>query len=97
VLVEGNLIRSVAKDAIDAPGASVIDGGDRTLMRGLIDGQVHVMINDDYGRVETDRELTDLGYNSVVVAERFLMDGFTAVRSARRIVARAPKRSHHRG
>jgi imidazolonepropionase-like amidohydrolase len=80
VLVEGNLIKRVARGAMDAPGATVIDGGGRTLMPGLIDGHVHVMINDDYGAIETDRELTDLAYNSVVVAERFLMDGFTAVR-----------------
>jgi imidazolonepropionase-like amidohydrolase len=38
------------------------------------------MINDDYGRIETDREITDIVYNSVIVARRALMDGFTAVR-----------------
>jgi len=80
VLVEGNLIKKVAKGDIEAEGATVIDGGGRTLMPGLIDGHVHFMINDDYGKIETDRELADLAYNSVVVANRALMDGFTAAR-----------------
>ena len=80
VLVEGNLIKSVAKGAIDAPGATVIDGGGRTLMPGLIDGHAHVMINQDFPVIESNLDITDLAYNAVVVSERFLMDGFTAVR-----------------
>ena len=81
VLVEGNLIKKIAKGSIEANAdATLIDGGGRTLMPGLIDGHVHFMINDDYGRIETDRELADLAYNSVVVARRALMDGFTAAR-----------------
>jgi len=81
VLVEGNLIKKVAKGDIEADAnATVVDGGGRTLMPGLIDGHVHFMINDDYGRIETDREITDIVYNSVIVARRALMDGFTTVR-----------------
>jgi imidazolonepropionase-like amidohydrolase len=80
VLVEGNLIREVSSDAIDAPSATAIDGGGRTLMPGLIDGHAHVMINADFGTIERDSDLTDLAFNVVRVAERFLMDGFTAVR-----------------
>jgi imidazolonepropionase-like amidohydrolase len=80
VLVAENRIAQVSTSAISAPDAMRIDGGGRTLMPGLIDGHVHIMINDDYGRIETDLELTDLAYHSVIVAERFLMDGFTAVR-----------------
>jgi imidazolonepropionase-like amidohydrolase len=80
VLVEGNLIREISSQAIDAPGATAIDGGGRTLMPGLIDGHAHVMINADFGTIERDSDLTDLAFNVVRVAERFLMDGFTAVR-----------------
>lgn len=80
VLIEGSLIKAVSRDVIDAPGAKVIDGGGRTLMPGLIDGHAHVMINDDYGALERDRDITDISYNAVVVMERFLMDGFTSVR-----------------
>lgn len=41
VLVEGNLIKQVSAEAIDAPGATVIDGDGRTLMPGLIDMHTH--------------------------------------------------------
>ncbi len=81
VLVEGNLIKKIAKGQIAADAdAKVIDGGGRTLMPGLIDGHAHMMINADYGLIERDLDITDLAYNNVVVARRFLMDGFTAVR-----------------
>ncbi len=80
VLVEGKLIKEVSTDEIDAPNAVVIDGDGRTLMPGLIDGHAHVMINNDYGVIERDSDITDLSYNAVIVMERFLMDGFTSVR-----------------
>jgi imidazolonepropionase-like amidohydrolase len=80
VLVEGKLIKLVSTDAIDAADAVVIDGGGRTLMPGMIDGHAHVMINQDFPVIESNLDITDLSYNAVVVSERFLMDGFTAVR-----------------
>ena len=81
VLIEGNLIKQISRGGIKSNRlAKVIDGGGRTLMPGLIDGHAHVMINDDYGAIERDRTLVDLAINGVVVMERFLMDGFTAVR-----------------
>jgi imidazolonepropionase-like amidohydrolase len=79
VLVENNLIKKVAK-GIKAYGATVINGGGRTLMPGLIDGHAHVMINGDYGELERDMDIIDIGIRSTIVMERFLMDGFTAVR-----------------
>ncbi len=80
VLIEGNTIKHVSQDPIVADGANIIDGGGRTLMPGMIDGHAHVMINADFGPVERDMDITDISYNAVIVAERFLMDGFTAVR-----------------
>ena len=80
VMIEGNLIKEISAETIDADGATVIDGGGRTLMPGLIDGHAHMMINAHFNTVESDYDITDLAYNNVVVAERFLMDGFTAVR-----------------
>ncbi len=80
VLVEGNLIKAVSTDAIDAPNAKVIDGQGRTLMPGLIDGHAHVMINNDFGPVEHNMTPYDIAYNSVIVMDRFLQDGFTSVR-----------------
>ncbi len=81
VLVEGNLIRAISGDDIEVgEGAVVLDGQGRTLMPGLIDGHAHVMINQDFGVVETNLDLTDMALNATIVMKRFLMDGFTSVR-----------------
>jgi imidazolonepropionase-like amidohydrolase len=45
VLVEGNVITSISKAKIPAQGAQVIDGDGLTLMPGLIDNHVHLMLN----------------------------------------------------
>jgi len=44
VLVEGNRIKTVARDgaAIEAPGATRVDGGGQTLMPGLIEAHGHI-------------------------------------------------------
>jgi imidazolonepropionase-like amidohydrolase len=82
VLVEGNVIKEVAKGDIDAgPNATVIDGGGRTLMPGLIDNHVHLMLN---GKGLTDIEVNqtweDIAIGGVAMAEMYLMEGFTTVR-----------------
>ncbi|QBY06217.1 amidohydrolase family protein [Thalassotalea sp. HSM 43] len=81
VLVEGTTITKISDDdiAINADHR-VIDGQGKTLMPGLIDGHAHVMINNGYGKIESDMDLTDMSYRATIVAERFLMDGFTTVR-----------------
>ena len=80
VLVDGELIKSIGTGLAAEPGAKVIDGAGRTLMPGLIDGHAHVMINQNFGVVETNMDLTDMSYNATIVMKRFLMDGFTTVR-----------------
>jgi imidazolonepropionase-like amidohydrolase len=80
VLVEDNLIAGIGPDVRAGDGAIVIDGDGRTLMPGLIDGHAHVMINDNFGAVETNMDITDLAYRSTLVSKRFLVDGFTSVR-----------------
>jgi len=78
VLVEGNLIKRIGK--INAPKATIIDGGGRTLMPGMIDGHAHLMVNAHFDTVEKNFDMTDISYRAKVVSERFLLDGFTAVR-----------------
>ncbi|UCH40556.1 MAG: amidohydrolase family protein, partial [Gammaproteobacteria bacterium] len=81
VLVEGNLIKAISAGEIETrAGATVIDGGGRTLMPGMIDGHAHVMINANFGDIERNMDITDISYRSKTVVERFLLDGFTAVR-----------------
>jgi imidazolonepropionase-like amidohydrolase len=83
VLVENNLIKQVSEEPlaiIASANATIIDGGGRTLMPGLIDGHSHVMINADYIVLERDMDITDITIRSEIVMKRFLMDGFTTVR-----------------
>lgn len=82
VLVEGNLIKSISADTIEpGPNATVIDGGGRTLMPGLIDSHVHFYLSMDGGRpaMEASRwdYMTSMG---AAAAGEWFADGFTTVR-----------------
>lgn len=81
VLVRGNVIAAIG-NAAAAPGATVIDGGGRTLMPGLIDTHVHMTFS-----VWSQREMQDPGIDAAMLearaaegSEAMLMRGFTAVR-----------------
>lgn len=82
VRVEGKVIAAIGPEAArDASqGATVIDGGGRTLMPGLIDAHTHML----YTIVPQSAILaSDLGYLNVAatkVAHDMLMRGFTSVR-----------------
>ena len=87
VLVDGNLIKTIGDETLEvAEGATVIDGGGRTLMPGLIDAHVH--LNMQFGGHGTDRgiqgmqnmtweEIGALAYES---AREYLPAGVTTVR-----------------
>ena len=83
VLVEGNLIKQVSAESISAAGATVIDGGGRTLMPGLIEGHGHLQMN---GASITDiadiKNWEELAVRSTVNTEAALMSGFTTWRDA---------------
>ena len=79
VLVEGNLIKSVSTDPIDTANATVIKGGGRTLMPGLIDAHVHIswVISSPYAMFDAPPD-----YKAALMlaeAEATLMRGFTSV------------------
>jgi imidazolonepropionase-like amidohydrolase len=83
VLVRGNLIAQISTSAIDVqpgPDVTVIDGGGRTLMPGLIDAHWHMMM----AAIPMSALLTaDAGYINLVAAHEandVLMRGFTSVR-----------------
>jgi imidazolonepropionase-like amidohydrolase len=81
VLVEDKLIKAISDDSIKTEkGATVIDGDGKTLMPGMIDGHVHIMINSNYSDIIPNQDPYDLGIKSAIVAEGFLMDGFTSIR-----------------
>ncbi len=80
VLVEGNLIKTISTDLIEANDATVIDGGGRTLMPGLADTHTHLAFG---SLAQTQLFVGDPGYNFIHQtkdAEGYLMRGVTVVR-----------------
>ena len=84
VLVEGNLIKEVAKGHIETgDDAKVIDGGGRTLMPGLIDNHVHLMLpGPTLPAMEANSTWEDIAIHGVAQSKMYLMQGFTTVRDA---------------
>ena len=81
VLVVDNFISQISSNPINAPGATVIDGGGRTLMPGLIDNHVHLMLNGaGLLDIEANQTWEDIAIGGVAMAELYLMEGFTTVR-----------------
>src|SRR5215831_17340175 len=83
LLVRGNKIERVSSDTIQSPAdanVTVIDGGGRTLMPGLIDVHWHAMLI----RSTPAQGITgDVGYNNIAAgaeATDTLLRGFTTVR-----------------
>jgi len=84
VLVEENLIKAIGRELGASDDATVIDGGGRTLMPGLIDSHVHLTFSGTPHSIP-DREAMrwdQLAGTQVLNAREFLMDGFTTVRDA---------------
>jgi len=81
VLVEGNQIKQIGTGLNAADKATVIDGAGRTLMPGLIDNHVHLMLN---GKglldIEANQTWEDIAIGGVAMAKMYLMEGFTTVR-----------------
>lgn len=82
VLVEGSLIKTISTDPIDTAGSdvTVIDGGGRVLMPGLIDAHWHAML---IRNTPIENITGDVGYNTLAAAdeaEDTLLRGFTTVR-----------------
>jgi len=83
VLVEGNLIKQISAEAINAPGATVVDGGGRTLMPGLIENHAHLMLmGPSLPAMEGMTTWEDFAIHGTKMAEMYLMQGFTTLRDA---------------
>ncbi len=81
VRVEGNRIEAVGTN-LDTAGATVIDGGGRTLMPGLIEGHGHVMTTENPIKILSTMDAVELGARGLKRANTYLMSGFTTVRDA---------------
>ena len=80
VLVEGETIREVSAKAIKAPSADVIDCKGRTLMPGLIDCHVHVMLSEVNLRYLEAIPLTMMTVRAAALMRAMIDRGFTTVR-----------------
>jgi imidazolonepropionase-like amidohydrolase len=79
VLVENNLITSITADAAVAEGVTVIDGGGRLLMPGIIDAHAHLAMTVPVSSA-VDEDQSYMAVLSVKAAEIYLMRGWTTVR-----------------
>lgn len=80
ILVEGETIREVSDKPIKADGADVIDCGGRTLMPGLIDSHVHVMLSEVSIRALEGVPLTLATARAARLMKGMIDRGFTTVR-----------------
>jgi imidazolonepropionase-like amidohydrolase len=80
VLVEGNMITAVSADPIAADGATVIDGGGRTLMPGMIEAHGHVTYAAPLVAMLMQQDANEMAIRSARRAQDYLMAGFTTVR-----------------
>ena len=81
VLVTGNLIGMIGKGLSTDEGATVVDGGGRTLMPGLIEGHGHLMMNGtSLADIENNRNWEELASRAAAKADMALMSGFTSWR-----------------
>jgi imidazolonepropionase-like amidohydrolase len=83
VLVRGNVIERISTSAIPSdPGGNtkIIAGGGRTLMPGLIDAHVHLMMASVPQAVALTADIGYLNIKAEIEARATLMRGFTTVR-----------------
>lgn len=80
VLIKKNIIVSFKAEVKIPESATVIDGGDRTLMPGLIDTHVHLMIDLPPDAILRSMDLVYMSIRGSVAARKTLMRGFTSVR-----------------
>jgi len=80
VLVEGEVIRELSDRPIQPANATVIDGGGRTLMPGLIDCHVHVFLSELNIRNLEHVPLTLMTARAAELMRGMIDRGFTTVR-----------------
>jgi len=82
IVVDGNTIREVSDKPIKLAQADVVDCGGRTLMPGLIDSHVHVVLSEVSLRNLESVPLTLMTARAAMLMRGMLDRGFTSVRDA---------------
>lgn len=82
VLIEDGLVKEVSDRPIASAAASRINLGGRTLMPGLIDAHIHIVLAEVNLALLSDVPLTLLAAKGSVAMRAMLMRGFTTLRDA---------------
>jgi imidazolonepropionase-like amidohydrolase len=82
VLVEGNLIKTVSSEPIEAADAYRVDGEGRTLMPGLIDMHSHMCLSSGLSYFRDAYDAQTVGAYTYKTGLDYLQQGFTTTRSA---------------
>ncbi len=81
VVVTDNLITAVSTEPLSIAGGTVIDGGGRTMMPGMIDVHWHTYLaNMPIGQLLNSADMSDIAIAGLLGNEKVLMRGFTTVR-----------------
>ena len=81
VVVTDNLITAVSTEPLAIAGGTVIDGGGRTMMPGMIDVHWHTYLaNMTVGQLLNTSDMSDIAIAGLLGNEQVLMRGFTTVR-----------------
>ncbi|MEQ9695324.1 amidohydrolase family protein [Shimia sp. SDUM112013] len=80
VVITNNLITSVTTEDVAVAGGTVIDGGGRTLMPGLIDVHWHTLYCCNPQSVVVTGDIYEVAIRGAMGSEKTLMRGFTSVR-----------------
>lgn len=80
VLVEGGTVKEVSDRPISAASAQRVDLRGRTLMPGMIDAHIHIVMTEVYMQNLADTPLTLLAAKGAAAMRSFLMRGFTTLR-----------------
>ena len=81
VVVTGNKITAVSTKPLAIAGGTVIDGGGRTMMPGMIDVHWHTYLaNMTVGQLLNTTDMGDIAIAGLLGNEQVLMRGFTTVR-----------------
>jgi imidazolonepropionase-like amidohydrolase len=80
VLVEDNLIKEVSDRPLASAAAQRIDIGNRTLMPGLIDAHIHIVLTEVNLQLLSDVPLTLLAAKGAAAMSAMLLRGFTTLR-----------------
>lgn len=80
VLVEGGTVKEVSDRPISAASALRVDLRGRTLMPGMIDAHIHIVMTEVYMQNLADTPLTLLAAKGAAAMRSFLMRGFTTLR-----------------